>query len=283
MGNMLKNHLLSFVKMHALGNDFIVIDFRDSSFILTPTLRENITNRRLGIGADQLITLHRPLAEGADVAIEVTNSDGSVSGAWGNGTRCVANLIFREKGKKSATIETLSGLYKTKIIGGEVALRFDNPMFDWDKIPLTEEVNTLEAPIDLGPLKHPTILSLSTPHMIFFTTKVDHIPLDYLGSHLEHHPFFAKRTNVEIVECYSENKLRVRVWERGTGITPGCGSGASAAALAAIRRGFCKEGTEIECVLDGGTLTVIYENNVLWLKGGVATVFTGVLDLGVWS
>lgn len=280
---MMKNHLVPFVKMQTLGNDFVVMDLRDSSFILTSTLRANIANRRLGIGADQLITLHKPISEGADIAIEVSNNDGSVSGAWGNSARCVAGLLFKEKGIQSAIIETYTGNYEARISSGEVAIKFENPIFEWEQIPLAEETDTLYAPIDLGPLKHPTLLTLASTHMVFFVTKIDHIPLDYLGSHLEHHPLFPRRTNIQLVEPYGPNKLRVRVWERGTGITPGCGSGASAAALAAVRRNICKEGSQIECLLDGGVLHVTYENKILWLKGEVSTIFTGVVDLGVWG
>ena len=280
---MLKNHLIPFAKMQALGNDFIVMDLRDSQVILTSTIRANIANRRLGIGADQLITLHKPMAPGADIAIEVSNSDGSISGAWGNSSRCVAKLLFMEKGIDSALIETSTGNYETRILDGDIAIKFENPVFEWDQIPLSQETDTLYAPIDFGPLKNPTILTLATTHMVFFVSKIDHIPLDYLGSHLEHHPLFPKRTNIELVEPYGDGKLRIRIWERGSGITPGCGSGASAGALAAIKRGLAKEGEEIECLLDGGVLKVIYQNQTLWLKGETNTIFTGVIDLGIWG
>ena len=271
------------MKMQALGNDFVVIDLRDNLLELSSFTKSKIVNRRLGIGADQLITLYNPKSKEADIFVEVTNADGSISGTWGNGVRCIAKLMSVEKNKNKIIIETPTRTHNAHVENDEISIILNNPGFECHEIPLTQEVDTLYAPIELGPLKYPTLVGLYSLHMVFFVTKIDHIPLDYLGAQLEYNNLLKSRSNVIVAEPYGPNQLRVRIWEKGSGITPSCGSGAAAAALAAIRRDVFKEGADIQCLLDGGILQVNYKAPTVWLKGEAQSVFSGVADLSIWE
>ncbi len=281
--NMIKTRLIPFVKMQTLGNDFIIMDLRESPIILTSTIRSNIANRRLGVGSDQVITLHPPTNPNADVAIEVSNSNGSINNVCSNNIRCVAGLLLQETKLNSIHIETHTGVYEATVCGKEIAVKFENPSFKWDEIPLTHEVDTLYAPIDLGPLKTPSVIHLLKPHMVFFTSQLEHIPLDYLGSHLEHHTLFAKRANVILAQEIDQTSLRIRAWEKNVGISPGCSYGAAAAVVCAIKRGLFQENEHIECALDGGNLRVLVTGSQVWVKSIVSTTFTGVIDIGIWG
>lgn len=280
---MTKTRLIPFVKMQTLGNDFIIMDLRGSPIILTSTIRSNIANRRLGIGADQVITLHPPTSPKADIAIEVSNSNGSVNNVCGNNVRCVAGLLFKETKLNSIHIETNTGVYEATVSEKEIVLKFENPSFKWNEIPLTHEVDTLYAPIDLGPLKTPSVVNLLKPHMVFFTSQLEHIPLDYLGSHLEHHALFVKRANIVLAQEVDKTSIRVRVWEKDIGISPGCACAAAAAVVCGIKRNLFNQKEHIECLLDGGSLGVFVDGSQIWVKSTVTTTFTGVIDLGIWG
>jgi diaminopimelate epimerase len=267
-----------FIKMHGLGNDFVVIDARARKLALDETTVRVIADRHLGVGCDQLLVLEKPKTRGADVFMRIRNGDGSEAEACGNGARCVADLVMREKGKERITIETVAGLLEANAAGEQrVGVDMGQPRLAWREIPLARDCDTLNVPLSLGPLVVPVCTSMGNPHATFFVDDAEVIDLAALGPRLEHDPIFPERANIGIVQVLSLERLRFRVWERGAGITIACGSGACAALVAAARRGLT--GRKAEVVLDGGTLEIEWraDGHVL-MTGPVAVSFHGTLD-----
>jgi len=269
---------LLFTKMHGLGNDFVVIDARKRKLALGDAAVRAIADRHKGVGFDQLLVLEKTKTKGADVFMRILNADGSEAEACGNGTRCVAQLVMREKGKDAVTVETVAGLLAAQSHGeGRVGVDMGVPRLAWREIPLARDCDTLNVPLTLGPLVVPVATSMGNPHATFFVDDAESIDLASLGPKLEHDPIFPERANIGVVQVLSPERLRFRVWERGAGITIACGSGACAALVAAARRGLAKRKAEI--VLDGGTLEIDWraDGRVL-MTGPVATSFHGTLD-----
>ncbi|NIA68218.1 diaminopimelate epimerase [Pelagibius litoralis] len=268
-----------FIKMHGLGNDFVVVDARAEPFALTDALAQAIADRRTGVGCDQLLILEPPTNGSADVFMRIRNHDGGEVGACGNGTRCVAALVMAETGQDHLTIETKRGLLQANAAGpGRVTVDMGEALTDWRDIPLSEERDTLHLGIENGPLADPVGVNMGNPHAVFFVEDVEALPLDALGPDLEHHPLFPERANIGAAEIIGPDRLRLRVWERGVGLTQACGSGACAAAVAAARRGLT--GRKVEVVLDGGPLELEWrEDGHVEMTGAVATAFTGELTL----
>ncbi|HJT08242.1 MAG TPA: diaminopimelate epimerase [Stellaceae bacterium] len=269
---------LPFTKMHGLGNDFVVIDARKRKLALGDAAVRAIADRHKGVGFDQLLVLEKTKTKGADVFMRILNADGSEAEACGNGTRCVAQLVMREKGKDAVTVETVAGLLAAQSHGeGRVGVDMGVPRLAWREIPLARDCDTLNVPLTLGPLVVPVATSMGNPHATFFVDDAESIDLASLGPKLEHDPIFPERANIGVVQVLSPERLRFRVWERGAGITIACGSGACAALVAAARRGLAKRKAEI--VLDGGTLEIDWraDGRVL-MTGPVATSFHGTLD-----
>lgn len=267
-----------FIKMHGLGNDFVVVDARTEPFPLTDALAQAIADRREGVGCDQLLILEPPTGGSADVFMRIRNHDGGEVGACGNGTRCVAALVMGELGREALTIETAAGLLQARAAGpGRVTVDMGEARLDWRDIPLSEERDTLHLGIGNGPLADPVGVNMGNPHAVFFVDDVESLPLAELGPPLEHHPLFPERANIGAAQLTGEDTLRLRVWERGAGLTRACGSGACAAAVAAARRGLT--GRRVEVTLDGGTLTIEWlENGHVEMTGPVATAFHGELN-----
>ncbi len=267
-----------FIKMHGLGNDFVVVDARREPFPLTDALAQAIADRRRGVGCDQLLILEPPSNGSADVFLRIRNHDGGEVGACGNGTRCVAALVMGELGREALTIETSAGLLQAKAAGpGRVTVDMGEARLGWQDIPLAEERDTLHLGIGNGPLQDPVGVNMGNPHAVFFTENVEGLPLEDLGPALEHHALFPERANIGAAEVIGENKLRLRVWERGVGETQACGTGACAAAVAAARRGLT--GRKVEVVLTGGSLIIEWlENGHVEMTGPVATSFHGELN-----
>jgi diaminopimelate epimerase len=267
-----------FIKMHGLGNDFVVIDARARKLALDETTVRVIADRHLGVGCDQLLVLEKPKTRGADVFMRIRNADGSEAEVCGNGARCVADLVMREKGKDRITIETVAGLLEANAAGEQrVGVDMGQPRLAWREIPLARDCDTLNVPLSLGPLVVPVCTSMGNPHATFFVDDAEAIDLAALGPRLEHDPIFPERANIGIVQVLSLERLRFRVWERGAGITIACGTGACAALVAAARRGLT--GRKAEVVLDGGTLEIEWraDGHVL-MTGAVAVSFHGTLD-----
>lgn len=277
-----------FLKMHGLGNDFVVLDARAAALDLTPERRRVIADRRLGVGCDQLIVLEPPTEREADVFMRIYNPDGGEAGACGNATRCVASVVMDERKTDHVTVQTIAGLLDSQKTGtgsnGQPVISVDMgpARLDWREIPVREACDTNHMPVGIGPLQDPVGTSMGNPHATFFVDDAATIPLAELGPKLEHDPFFPQRANIGVAELLDDGRLRLRVWERGAGITLACGSGACAAVVAASRRGLVPRRAEV--VLEGGTLGIewLRDDHVL-MTGGIAVAFKGELDRSLLS
>ncbi len=269
---------VEFLKMHGLGNDFVVLDARQTPIALDADRARRIAERHTGVGCDQLVVIGPAKNALADAFVSFRNADGGEAGACGNASRCVAWLLMREKNATHAVLETAAGLLDAEAApGGEISVDLGPARLDWRDIPLAKAQDTLHLDVTEGPLKDPVGVNVGNPHAVFFVAGADAVALDALGPKLEHHPLFPERANIEIAQVISESEIRLRVWERGVGITQACGSGACAALVAASRRGLT--GRKARIRLDGGTLAVEWlpDNHVL-LTGPVAVSFHGILD-----
>ncbi|MEO9515918.1 MAG: diaminopimelate epimerase [Paracoccaceae bacterium] len=258
---------LPFMKMHGLGNDFVVLDARARAIEVTPTLATALGNRHTGVGFDQLAVL----TDGsADVHLTFWNADGTTSAACGNATRCIARWLMDESGATALTMTTDRGTLLAQDVGdGLTAVNMGHPQTEWSDIPLAKDMDTLELPIDGAP----TATGMGNPHCTFFVENVDNVDLERFGSDIEHHPLYPERTNVQVAQIVGMDHIRMRVWERGVGITLASGSSSCAAAVAAARRGLTGRSVRID--LDGGTLHVDWRDDGVWMTGQTMHVFTG--------
>lgn len=268
-----------FVKMHGLGNDFVVIDAREHPFPIDEARARAIADRHTGIGCDQLIVIEKP-ANGkgmVDVVMRIRNADGGEVDACGNASRCVADLLMRETGRDSVVIETGAGLLDAeRAKSGRITVDMGPAHLDWRDIPLAEPQDTGHLDLSLGPLKDPVAVSMGNPHVVFFVDTVETIDLKSLGPILEHHPLFPERVNVGVAQVLSRERIRLRVWERGAGITLACGTGACAALVAAARRALTHRRATV--AVDGGELEIEWLNDGhVLMTGPVAVSFTGEL------
>lgn len=271
---------LPFLKMHGLGNDVVVLDARKHVFTLTPENAKAIADRRTGVGCDQIMIIEAP-RQGGDAYVAIRNSDGGVVESCGNGSRCVARVLMEESGKDKITMETLGGpIVATRAQGGHYSIDMGPAREDWKSIPLARETNTLYLPVTEGPLSDGVGVNVGNPHAVFFVKDALDIDLERVGPKLEHHPLFPARVNVEAVQVLSRSHLRMRVWERGAGVTRACGTGACASAVAAVRRGLADR--KVTVTLDGGDLHIEYRDDGRVIMTGPATlVFSGTMDAGL--
>ena len=265
----LSNTGLTFRKMHGAGNDFVVIDSRGGGARTTPALARALGDRHRGVGFDQLAELRD--AGDADLALDFWNADGTMAGACGNATRCVAWLVMQETGRDTLTIRTARGLLQARRIGGRVWVNMGAPLTDWQAIPLSGPQDALHLPLPGDPVG----VGMGNPHCVFVVEDAEAVDLETRGPAVEHDPLFPERTNVEFISRIGDDRLRMRVWERGTGVTLACGSGACAAAVAAAQRGLT--GRRVVMELDGGVLEADWRDDGVWLTGPVADVFTATL------
>ena len=227
---------LPFRKMHGLGNDFVVLDARARPLELSGTQVRAMADRRTGIGFDQLLIIEPAQADG-DVFMTVRNADGGVVSSCGNGARCIAAVVMDDLNKNAVVLETLAGpVAATRTKDGLVAVDMGPARLDWQEIPLAIAENTAHLDLVIGGLSNPVAVNMGNPHVVFFVKDVDDIDLSDLGPTIETHVLFPERTNVEVVEVIDRNHVRMRVWERGVGITQACGTGACAVGVAAARR-----------------------------------------------
>jgi len=268
----------AFIKMHGLGNDFVVIDARRQPLAMDNAQARAIADRKTGVGCDQFIVIEPPKNGTADAAMRIRNADGGEVEACGNASRCVAQLLMRERGTSRVAIDTPAGLIVAEDAGdGRVAVDMGPARLEWREIPLARAMDTLHLDLALGPLRDPVGVNVGNPHAVFFVADAEVIDLETLGPQLEHHPLFPERCNIEAATVLSPTRIRMRVWERGVGITRACGTGACATLVAAARRGLT--GRKAEVVLDGGPLEIEWlSDGHVRMTGPVATSFTGVLD-----
>ena len=270
---------LSFIKMHGLGNDFVVVDNRRPSIQLDSARARAIADRRTGVGCDQVLVVEAPRNGLADAFLRIYNPDGGEAEACGNGTRCVAAMIMDESGRAETVIETVAGLLDaTRNDDGQVTVDMGRVGLDWRDIPLAEPADTLHLDVGAGILSDPVAVNIGNPHAVFFVDDAEAVALADLGPVIERHSLFPEFTNVEAAQVLAPDLIRMRVWERGAGITRACGSGACATLVAAHRRGLT--GRRADVVVDGGRLGIewLKDDHVL-MSGPVAISFFGTLDL----
>ena len=250
---------IAYLKMNGLGNDFVVIDARADARRFSADEVRLIADRDTGIGCDQMIVLEKPRAEAGDVFMRIYNQDGSEVDACGNASRCVAALIAEEIGRTAITIETKAGLLAADVGDGEVSVDMGVPRFNWDQIPLAEEfadttgIELQIGPIDAPVLHTPSVVNVGNPHAIFWVKDdPDTYDLHLFGPLLENHPIFPERANITVARVIDDDHIKIRVWERGVGLTRACGTAACATAVAAARKKLTGRSVTIE--LPGGTL-----------------------------
>ncbi|UYV17480.1 diaminopimelate epimerase [Porphyrobacter sp. ULC335] len=263
--------------MHGLGNDFVVLDAREAALpAMTPTVARALADRRTGIGFDQLVLLEPSATH--QFRMRIFNSDGSEVEACGNAARAVALLHG-----KAAVIETGGGPIALEPLEGGARVDMGVPRFEWDAIPLAYPMDTFAMPVgwpmDEGALENPMAVNVGNPHVIFFVDDADAVPLDMIGPQIEHDPLFPERINVNVANLAGPDHLRLRVWERGAGLTRACGTGACATAVAAIRRGLVQ--SPVRVTLPGGDLVIAWEpGGTILMSGPAAESFRGTFDWG---
>lgn len=260
-----------FLKMHGLGNDFALFDARDIALAMPAERVRRLADRRRGIGCDQLILMEP--SDKADVFMRIFNPDGSEAEACGNATRCVAHILGG-----NATIETRGGLLTAAAAGEGVTIDMGAPKFGWEDIPLAYAMDTADMPLAWGELERPTAVSMGNPHIVFFVADCDAVPLGQLGPEIEHDSIFPQRVNVNVATLVARGRIRLRVWERGAGLTLACGSGACATFAAARRRGLVDARATL--ALPGGDLDIAETAaGTLVMTGPVALAYRGETDL----
>ena len=261
-------------KMDGLGNDFVIIDNREKITNLSKDQVIKICNRNF-IGCDQLILIEKDNT--TDASLKFFNSDGGESGACGNGTRCVADLISKEKNDRNVTLTTQSGILKSEILGNNLVItEIGKAKINWNEIPLSKEYDTKNLNIKINDLDNKeylggTAVNVGNPHVIFFVEKIENFDIGKIGPKIESHVLFPERCNVTIAKVINENLIKVKVWERGAGLTKACGTAACATAFAGKLNNLTKNNTDIEFV--NGKLSIfIDEKNSIHMKGPVSDI-----------
>lgn len=267
---------INFTKMHGLGNDFIVLDAREEGLpdLGAETIRA-LSDRTRGIGCDQFIVLEPD--PDASVRMRIYNADGGEVEACGNAARAIGLMLG-----EPATIATAGGLVSTTPAESGIAVDMGEPRFAWDAIPLAYAVDTDAMPVGWDVLEQPSAVNVGNPHVVFFVPDCDAVPLDELGPQIEHDPLFPQRVNVNVATVVDRNTLRLRVWERGVGLTRACGTGACATAVAAMRRGLVDREVSVE--LPGGPLSIAWcQDNRIIMTGPATQSFRGSFELDDYS
>jgi len=261
-------------KMDGLGNDFVIIDQRTQNYNLTKDQIIKICDRKF-IGCDQLILIQK--SDEKDAGLEFYNSDGSISGACGNGTRCVADLLSKENNDKEIILQTSSGVLKSQILGDNlVETEIGIPKTNWDEIPLNKNLDTKNLNIKIvnkNNIEHVggTSVNVGNPHIVFFIDNIEDYDLKKIGPEIENHNYFPEKCNVTLAKVINKKLIKVKVWERGAGLTKACGTAACATAVAANINGLTDKTTDIEFSL--GKLSIsIDENNSVHMKGPVSDI-----------
>ena len=272
---------VAFHKMNGLGNDFVVVDTRARKIQIGAAAARRIGDRHRGVGFDQLLVIE-PAKGAGDYFLRIWNPDGSESGACGNGTRCVADMLLNESSKASVALATLGGVLQcTRGTDGRVTVDMGEPKLDWQDIPLAERMDTRTLDIKVGPIDAPVLfgpsaVNMGNPHCIFFVENAEAHDLAKIGPMLEYHPLFPERANISLAQVKSKSEIRLRVWERGAGQTLACGSAACAATVGAARRRLTERAARV--VLDGGALDIHWrDDNHVLMTGPVELNFSGAL------
>jgi diaminopimelate epimerase len=268
---------MNFAKMNGLGNNICVLDARVDSMPLTAEIVIALADPSKGLGFDQMMVLEAPRNPLADVFATIWNADGSVVSACGNGTRCVAWYLMRESGLDHMVIETAAGLLGASRAGDfAISVDMGEPRLDWQDIPMSERMDTMRIELQVGPLDDPIMhgpgcVSMGNPHVVFFVQDAEIAPVTQIGSMIEHHPLFPEGVNVGFAEIVARDHIRLRVWERGAGLTRACGTGACAALVAAVRRRLSDRVARVQ--VDGGDMTIE------WRASDNHVIMTGPVEL----
>ncbi len=264
------------MKMHGLGNDFVVLDGRPAPITLSIEEIRALADRRTGVGFDQLVTLEP--SPKADVFMRIHNADGGEVDACGNAARCIAALLMTENGTNAATVDSGGGmLVAHQATGGMISVDMGPARNDWQDIPLAREMDTLHIDLTANGLADPVAVGIGNPHAVFFVKDSLKIDLQTVGPDLETNPLFPERANISVAEVRGDGTIRLRVWERGVGITRACGTAACAARVAASRRELSSRHGPVE--LDGGVLDIEWrEDGHVLMTGPAATSYSGTID-----
>jgi diaminopimelate epimerase len=269
---------MRFTKMEGLGNDFVVVDATKTPFALGPDEIRRLADRRFGVGCDQVLVVE-PAREGADFRYRIFNADGGEVEQCGNGARCFV-VYVREHGltaKREIRVETTVGVIVPKLEDdGEVTVDMGVPRFAPGDVPFAGGTGAASEPLDVdGTIVDVSVLSMGNPHAVQVVADVDAAPVAALGPRIGSHPRFPRRVNAGFMQIVDRANIRLRVWERGAGETPACGTGACAAVVAGIRRGLLD--AEVRVSTRGGTLAIGWrgEGRPVTMKGPARTVFEG--------
>jgi diaminopimelate epimerase len=271
-----------FLKMHGLRNHFIIIDARDEPWRPSPQEALRLCDAQVGIGADQIVVIERPSADGeaggALAFARFWNVDGREAQACGNATRCVAWLLLEEQANDEVMLETRAGVLECRRIAHQrVSTGMGRISMDWRDIPLAEKRDTCHLDLQYGPLRDPVALNIANPHLVFFVDDVEAVDIGTLGPEIQKDPLFPEQVNVGIAQMLSESHMRLKVYERGAGLTMACGSGACVAVFAALARGLT-ESRKMKVELPGGELEIeILDDGSAVMAGEVAFSFSGYL------
>jgi diaminopimelate epimerase len=262
---------MRYFKMNGAGNDFVIIDARSrGSLPLSGEQARKIADRTSGVGCDQVIAVERSIR--GDAFMRIWNANGGQVDACGNATRCVAWLLMEEGGATNRRIETGAGMLYAERRGDKlISVDMGSPLLRWEEIPLARAMDTTRLDYEAGGLAGPGAVNMGNPHVVFFVHDVRAQPIDTLGPKIEHDAFFPQGVNVGFAEVRSSEQIRLRVWERGTGVTKACGTGACASVVAAHRQG--RTAREVEVLVDGGVL------NIEWRAGDDRVIMTGPVEL----
>ena len=269
---------IEFIKMHGLGNDFVIIDRRNINIIINKHIIDKISNRKTGAGCDQVITIEKNTSTNYDASIKIFNPNGDSAEACGNGTRCVAKLLFEEKNTNSLKLESLAGILEVKKINNNIiSVNLGKVSYNWKDIPLARNVDTLNMPIQFENFKSGVAVNVGNPHIVFFGKDINLFDLNNFGPKIENHELFPNKTNVEIVEVINRNSIKMKVWERGAGITLACGSGACAAVYASTLKRMTDNNVEVK--LAKGSLQIKIQNDEAILMGPAEESFRGYIEI----
>ena len=264
--------------MHGLGNDFVIIDRRTKKIKITKKLINGLSDRKTGAGCDQLITINKSKSKKYHAYIKIFNPNGDRAEACGNGTRCVAKLLFDETGKSNINIKSDAGILNAKKINkNRISVNLGKITNNWKKIPLIKKVNTLDMPITINGLSSGIAINVGNPHIVFFLKNLSKVNLKLIGPKIENNRLFQNKTNVEIVKIINKNKIKMRVWERGAGITMACGSGACAAVYAGVLKKILNKKVEVQ--LEKGSLFIRIINNEAIMIGPAEISYHGKIDI----
>ena len=270
--------IVNFIKMHGLGNDFVIIDKRIKNIKITKDLIKKLSDRNSGAGCDQLITINPTKEENIHARIEIFNPNGDRAEACGNGTRCVAKILFNESNLKQIWIMSDAGILNVKKIDSDnISVNLGKLSTNWKKIPLARKTDSLNIPINIDGFSNGVAVNIGNPHCVFFGKNIKDLDLANIGPKIENHKIFPNKTNVEIIEIINKRKIKMRVWERGAGLTLACGSGACASVYAGQLKNLLDNNVEVK--LERGSLFINIENDEATMTGPAEISFYGSVEI----